>query len=253
MTRVKICGITRAQDAELAIELGASALGFNFYPQSPRYITPEAAGEIIRRVPPPVMTVGIFADEPDVEHVLAVAGEAGVSAIQLHGAGVKPSALPTCSVFSAGGEDFTAEITETTEKASVASLVSVVKSSFGCGSGRAGKHYPLIRAVTVDADFEPASLRNIEANAVLLDAPHPTLKGGTGITIDWTKAREATRYARAILAGGLTPENVAEAIRQVRPFAVDVASGVESAPGVKDALRLRAFFAAVHEADEDIS
>jgi len=252
MTRVKICGITRAEDAELAIEVGASALGFNFYPQSPRYIAPEAAWEIIRSVPPLVMTVGIFADESDVEHVLSVASQAGVSAIQLHGAGVKPSALPTCSVFSAGGEDFTTEITETTEKASVASVVSVVKSSFGCSPGLAGKYYPVIRAVTVDADFEPESLRNIEASAVLLDAPHPKLKGGTGRTIDWAKAREATRYVRVILAGGLTPENVTEAIRQVRPFAVDVASGVESSPGVKDASKLRAFFAAVRDADQDL-
>ena len=206
-TRVKVCGITRAEDAELAVELGASALGFNFYPQSPRYIAPEGAWEIIRKVPPPVMTVGVFADESDIEHVLRVAGESGVSAIQLHGPPASGSV----------------------------------------------KRYPVIRAVAVDDDFEPESLRNIEANAVLLDAPHPVLKGGTGRTIDWAKAREATRYVRVILAGGLTPENVADAIRQVRSFAVDVASGVESAPGVKDASKLRAFFAAVRETDQDFS
>jgi len=219
MTRVKICGITRAEDAELAIELDAAALGFNFYSQSPRYIAPEAAWAIIRKVPPLVMTVAVFADETDFEHVTNVVREAAVNAIQLHGAGVKPS---------------------------------VVESSFGCGSGRAREYYPLILAVTVNDSFEPASLRNIEANAVLLDAPHPTLKGGTGRTIDWAKAREATRYARVILAGGLTPENVGEAIRQVRPFAVDVASGVESAPGVKDASKLRDFFAAVRDADREL-
>jgi phosphoribosylanthranilate isomerase len=84
----------------------------------------------------------------------------------------------------------------------------------------------------------------------MLDAYHPVLKGGTGRTIDWAKAREATKYCRVILAGGLTPENVGDAIRQVRPFAVDVASGVEAAPGVKDASKLRAFFAAVRKADE---
>ncbi len=221
MTRVKICGMTRAEDVEIAIDLGAAALGFNFYKPSPRYIAPEAAGEITRRVPPPVMTVGIFADEPDIEHVLNVAGEAGVSAIQLHAVG---AALVAALVDSTNG---------------------------GRPQGPPLRRYPVIRAVTVDDDFEPKSLRNIEANAILLDAPHPTLKGGTGQTIDWAKAREATRYARVILAGGLTPENVAEAIRQVRPFAVDVASGVESAPGVKDASKLRAFFAAVRDADKE--
>jgi phosphoribosylanthranilate isomerase len=120
------------------------------------------------------------------------------------------------------------------------------------GSGRpqgSPLQYRAILAVTVDESFEPASLRNIEANAVLLDAPHPTLKGGTGRTIDWAKAHESTRYARVILAGGLTPDNVADAIRQVRPFAVDVATGVESSPGVKDASKMRAFFAAVREAE----
>ncbi|HEV2425641.1 MAG TPA: phosphoribosylanthranilate isomerase [Terriglobia bacterium] len=223
MTRVKICGITRTQDAELAIELGAAALGFNFYSPSPRYIAPEAAGEIIRRIPPPVMAVGIFADESDIERVLNVAGQAGVSAIQLHGVGA----------------------------AFEAALTAKNAASVGRPQGP-GVRYPVILAVTVNDSFEPANLRRIEANAILLDAPHPVLKGGTGRTIDWAKAREATRYARVLLAGGLTPENVGEAIRQVRPFAVDVASGVESAPGVKDASKLRAFFAAVRDVDKEL-
>ena len=206
MTRIKICGITRREDAELAVELGASALGFNFYPPSPRYIAPETAREIIRSaVPPPVMAVGVFADETDAARVLAVARRAGMGAIQLHGTGVD------------GGFEWP---------------------------------MPLIRAVSVGEGFAPEQIRSLRASAILLDAPHPTLKGGTGLTIDWAKAREATRFARIILAGGLTPENVGEAIRQVQPFAVDVASGVESSPGVKDAAKLRAFFAAVHAADE---
>lgn len=207
MTRVKICGITRADDAELAVELGASALGFNFYPPSPRYIALEAAREIIRIVPPPVMTVGVFADEIDVEKVLNVAREGGVNTIQLHG-----------PRFPAAADGF----------------------AWPC---------PLIRAVTVDESFAPEALKTLESTAVLLDAFHPDLRGGTGRTVDWDKARQATRYARIILAGGLTPENVGEAIRQVRPFAVDVASGVESSAGVKDESKLRAFFAAVRDAD----
>lgn len=243
LTRVKICGIRRAEDGELAIELGAAALGFNFYPKSPRYIEPAAASEIICRVPPPVMTVGIFADEPDVQRVLAVAGEAGVSAIQIHGvgiAGVGAGLVPALGVRAG------------LVPALMANSVATSAPEGGRPQGPPVRYYPVIRAVTVDDDFAPESLRNLEANAVLLDAPHPRLKGGTGRTIDWTKAREATRYARVILAGGLTPGNVAEAIRQVRPFAVDVASGVESAPGVKDASKLRAFFAAVREADREV-
>jgi phosphoribosylanthranilate isomerase len=265
MTRVKICGITRPEDGETAIELGAAALGFNFYAPSPRYIAPESARQIIGRVPPLVMTVGIFADEPEIEHALTVAG---VSAIQLHGASLK--------AFAARGDE-TLPSSEDSLPRSSASVSSVAKSSQHRGhrgsvtsvltASRAQRsrrsfrlvaarrrdlqRYPVILAVTVDDSFDPASLCNIEANAILLDAPHPTLKGGTGRTIDWTKAREATRYARVILAGGLTPENVADAIRQVRPFAVDVASGVESAPGVKDASKLRAFFAAVRATDDE--
>ncbi|HUI43986.1 MAG TPA: phosphoribosylanthranilate isomerase [Terriglobia bacterium] len=209
MTRIKICGITRPGDAELAVELGASALGFNFYRPSPRYISPEAAREIIgRAVPPPAIAVGVFADETDTGHVVRVARTAGVSAIQLHG-----------PRFPRSLNGFRWPI-------------------------------PVIRAVTVDESFVPQDLEMLDTAAFLLDAYHPDLKGGTGRTVDWAKAREAASYARVILAGGLTPENVAEAIRQVRPFAVDVASGVESAPGVKDASKLRAFFAAVRAADE---
>jgi phosphoribosylanthranilate isomerase len=89
----------------------------------------------------------------------------------------------------------------------------------------------------------------LKATAFLLDACHPTLRGGTGQTFDWNLAREAKKYGRIILAGGLTPENVGDAIHIVRPYAVDVASGVESSPGKKDPAKLRAFFAAVEEAD----
>ncbi|HEY6291164.1 MAG TPA: phosphoribosylanthranilate isomerase [Terriglobia bacterium] len=213
-TRIKICGIISVEDAELAVELGASALGFNFYPPSPRYIAPQAARAIIERVPPLVMTIGVFADEASAAQVLSVAREAGVETIQLHG-----PRWPEAPEADGQPNGFRWP-------------------------------YPLIRAVAVGEHFEPESLRGVEAGAVLLDAVHPTLKGGTGQTIDWAKAREATRFARIILAGGLTPENVGYAIRNVRPFAVDVASGVEQAPGVKDASKLRAFFAAVREADE---
>lgn len=205
-TRVKICGITRADDALLAAELGAAALGFNFCPRSPRCLAPQAAAEIIRQLPPFVVTVGVFADETEGEHVAAVAREAGVVAIQLHG--------PRYPAPEAALDRFL-----------------------------------LIRAVAVREGFNAEELRGLAASAFLLDGFDPNLLGGTGKTFDWNLAIEAKRFGPVILAGGLTPENVGEAVRRVRPYAVDVASGVESAPGVKDAAKLRAFLTAVMAAD----
>lgn len=205
-TRVKICGITRARDAELAVMLGAAALGFNFYPPSPRYIPPAGARRIIEQLPPFVVAVGVFADEAESEHVAQVAREAGVAALQLHG------------------------------------------PKFPATNG-ALENYALIRAVAVRESLKLKDLERLEASAILLDAHDPDLRGGTGKTFDWSLAREAKKYGPIILAGGLTPENVGRAIREVRPFAVDVASGVESAPGGKNPAKLRAFFAAVAKAD----
>lgn len=211
-TRVKICGIKRREDAELAVELGAAALGFNFYPRSPRYLAPPAARGIIRRLPPFVMAVGVFADETDAGRVAAVAREAGVGAVQLHGPQY-PIPAPSESPLD---------------------------------------RFPLIHAVTVSDGFRPEQLRGIKANAYLLDTFDPNLRGGTGKTFDWESAREAKQYGPIILAGGLTPENVGQAIREVCPFAVDVASGVECSPGIKDPTKLRAFFAAVEDADLEL-
>ena len=207
-TRVKICGITRIEDARLAVELGAAALGFNFYPPSPRYIAPATAQEIIGQLPPFVMPVGVFADEGDSEHVAGVARQAGVPCLQLVGAKFPPSDGPLAGFIT-------------------------------------------IWAIAVGPDFRLESLRGLRANAVLLDAYDPLLRGGTGTSFDWTLARRAKEYAPIILAGGLTPENVGRAVREVQPFAVDVASGVESAPGIKDHGKLRAFFAAVRAADRE--
>lgn len=205
-TRVKICGVTELEDARLAVELGASAVGFNFYRPSPRYITPSQAKAIIRKLPPLVMAVGVFADETDGEHVVGLAREACVTAVQLHG--------PNFPLSNGALED-----------------------------------YPVIRAVVVRERFKPDDIGQMDASAFLLDTFDPTLLGGTGKTFDWSLAREAKRYGTIILAGGLTPENVCEAICEVHPFAVDVASGVEQAPGKKDPAKLRAFFAAVEKAN----
>jgi len=208
-TQVKICGITRAEDALLAAELGAAALGFNFYSKSPRAIAPEAAAQIVRTLPPFVVPVGLFADEADGNRILAVAEQAGVRALQIHG-----PRLP--------------ELDKLRER------------------------YPLILAVSVGADFQLSSLGQIKASAYLLDSFDPQLRGGTGKTFDWTVARRAASYGPIIVAGGLKPENVGAAIREAKPYGVDVASGVEATPGKKDAGKLRAFFAAVAAADRGI-
>ena len=202
-TRVKICGITTWDDARLSIDLGASALGFNFYPLSPRAISPADAWSIIRRLPPFVEAVGVFVNwEPQV--VEAVAQAVRLGSVQLHGA-------------ESPGE--------------VAELA---------------RNRRVIKAIRVKRGFRVASLAQYRAaDAILLDGFAPGLHGGTGRTLDWKLSRVARRYGRIILAGGLTPENIAEAIRVAEPYAVDVASGVEGRPGRKDPARLRAFFAAV--------
>jgi phosphoribosylanthranilate isomerase len=205
-TRVKICGITRLEDAQLAVELGAAALGFNFYPSSPRYIPPSSARKIVMKLPPLVTTVGVFANVTNDEIVAGVARQAGVTRVQLHG-----SQLPPLD--------------------------------------RALADFRLIRAVAVTEEFQAESLRGLRGDAFLLDAYDPSLPGGTGKPFNWSLAREANRFGTIILAGGLTPENVGQAIREVRPFAVDVASGVEDTPGVKDAGKLRAFFREVERVD----
>ena len=206
-TRVKICGITRLEDAQLAVELGAAALGFNFYRPSPRYVEPAVAREIIRRLPPFTTTVGVFADKTDVARVLAKASLACVGALQLHG--------PRYPALE--------------------ELASVL---------------PIIVAKTVSKEFKPSDLNGLRASGFLLDGCDSRLRGGTGKTFDWNLAREAKKFGPIILAGGLTPENVGAAIKQVRPYAVDVATGVECAPGVKDPAKLRAFFAAVANTDK---
>jgi len=202
-TRVKICGITTWDDARLSVDLGASALGFNFYPPSPRAISPADAWRIIRRLPPFVEAVGVFVNwSPLVVDAMARALRLG--SVQLHG-GESPAEV-----------------------------------------GELGRKHRVIKAISVKQGFRVASLKRYQsANAILLDGFSRGLHGGTGRTLDWKLARDGGRYGRIILAGGLTPENVTEAIRVARPYAVDVASGVEARPGRKDQAKLRAFFAAV--------
>lgn len=205
-TRVKICGITTWEDARLCVDLGASALGFNFYPASPRATTPADAWSIIRRLPPFVVPVGVFVDWPPLV-VDALARAVRLAAVQLHG------------------------------KESVGEV------------GELSRKHLVIKAVTVKNGFRVATLAQYRAaDALLLDGFARGLHGGTGRTLDWKLARGANRFGRIILAGGLSPENIAEAIRVAQPYAVDVASGVEARPGRKDPAKLRALFSAIESA-----
>jgi phosphoribosylanthranilate isomerase len=206
MVKVKICGITNLTDARRAVEAGADFLGFNFYPQSPRYISPAKARGIVRRLPNKVSVVGVFVNAPE-DKMLTIARSVGLDYLQLHGE-------------------------ESPE------LVSRLKRSF-----------PVIKAVRVRDSFRPAQLAQFKrAAAFLLDGFHPRRHGGTGRKFDWGKARRARSRGRIFLAGGLTPRNVAEAIRTAGPYAVDVCSGVESRPGKKDPARVESLMRAVRGA-----
>jgi phosphoribosylanthranilate isomerase len=207
MVRVKICGVTNIEDALLAAELGADAIGLNFYSESPRCISPFTAGKIIGQLPPFVSSIGIFVNW-EAAPVIALAAALRLSAVQLHGDESRKLA------------------------AQVARKVRVIKAF------RIGHESPL-----------PAFSKYRHTSAFLLDAATAGKFGGTGEQTDWSRAAAAAKSHRIILAGGLTPENVAEAIRLVRPHAVDVASGVESRPGRKDPAKLRAFLNEVSRAN----
>ncbi|HEY7498933.1 MAG TPA: phosphoribosylanthranilate isomerase [Vicinamibacterales bacterium] len=206
MTRVKICGIRRMEDARLAVELGASAIGIVFWPSSPRFLEPECAVRLVDAVPPFVTTVGVFVDQP-FEYVADVARQLKLGAVQLHG----QEPLATYA----------------------GSPVRVIKA-VPVGDG-------------VDAERAAAALPG--DITVLLDAHDPIKRGGTGRTIDWSRAASIARQRPVILSGGLHADNVHEAIGTVRPSAIDVSSGVELAPGVKDPDKLRSLFRAVGRAD----
>jgi phosphoribosylanthranilate isomerase len=202
---VKICGITSAEDAQAAIEAGADALGFVFWPKSPRYVTPEATAAITRELPPFVVRVGVFVDAPKAE-LTHTAEVAGLDLLQLHGQ--EPP-----------------DIFATLPRRALKAL-------------RVGDGYKSEEAVAFAG----------KAAGLLLDAQRPEAPGGTGRAFDWRLVRDLRqRVPFLILAGGLTPDNVAEATRVVNPHGVDVSSGVESAPGRKDRDKLRAFVEAARE------
>jgi len=205
MTRIKVCGITRPEDAVAAATLGAWAIGFVFA-DSPRRVSPEQAAGIASGVPPGILKVGVFVDEkPDA--IESIAEKVGLDLLQLHG-----SESP--QLCDALGPDRVVKALRVRSKESLARAAAYVGHCY----------------------------------AVLLDAWDPSASGGTGKAWDWALASVA-EFPRLILAGGLSSGNVGEAISRVHPWAVDVSSGVESAPGRKDPERLRAFFSAVRKAE----
>jgi phosphoribosylanthranilate isomerase len=195
--RIKICGITRIEDALAAIAAGADALGFVFYARSPRAVTPAQASAIIAALPPFVTTVGLFVDMSRAE-LTRLLSEVPLDLLQFHG--------------DEGPDDC-------------------------AGYGR-----PYIKALRVKAgdDVAAAIARYPAASGILLDTFVAGTPGGTGEAFDWSLVPQDAAKP-LILAGGLTPENVADAVRQVRPYAVDVSGGVEASKGIKDAAKIQAF------------
>lgn len=190
---VKICGITNEDDALLAVAMGADAVGFVFAP-SPRQIAPQRAYDITRRLPPEILTVGVFRNELPAR-VIEITHKAGVKGVQLHGR-------------------------ETAEQSREI----------------AGHFRWLIKAFGADDENLPRA-DEYGTDIILLDAPDP----GSGKVFDWSVAGDAPDSVRMILAGGLTPDNVAAAVEEVQPWGVDVSTGVEKSPGRKDALAVKRF------------
>ncbi len=201
MTKVKICGITTLEDALMVVGLGADMIGLNFFEGSKRYISPEESEALVYGLSMPVLKVGIFVNAT-IDDILLTRTLGSLDAVQLHGD---------------ESREFISEL-------------------------RAYVDTYIIKAVRIRPDHIVEELNNLGADALLLDTMTDTGYGGTGETFDWTIGTEVTRFSSDLyLAGGLSPENVAEAVNFVRPYAVDVASGVESSPGKKCPKKVEAF------------
>jgi len=209
-TRIKICGITRQEDAKAAVDHGADALGFIFWPKSPRYIEPAKARAIVRDAGPFVSTVGVFVN-PSRDEVQGAIRDAGISMLQFHG----EESAGFCAEF---GRPY----------------IKAFKVGQGSEQGT-----DLIKSV------QPYEI----ASGWMFDAFDGRLVGGTGETFDWNLI-PGSLARPLVLSGGLNAGNIVEAIRRVKPFAVDVSSGVEAAKGIKDAAKIAAFIQGVRNADQ---
>ncbi|HEY1800987.1 MAG TPA: phosphoribosylanthranilate isomerase [Terriglobales bacterium] len=226
MTWAKICGITNLEDALTAIDAGADALGFVFYEKSPRKITGEQARRIIQKLPSRIETVGVFVAGAN-GNIAEIAEQAQLSSVQVH---LRGNATDSPSgPLSAGRKHY----------------LAVSASDF-------------FDQDNTDFSVSKSGLNAAEwIHAVFLDSGTAQQPGGTGKVFDWHKAvATAERIQRSglrlVVAGGLTPKNVAEAMRVLKPWGVDVSSGVGAAPGKKDPEKVRAFIAAVKQADKAI-
>lgn len=197
MVKVKICGITNTGDAEAAISLGADALGFVFFKESPRYVSPKDAASIRKTLPSFVPAVGVFVNET-AQGIEEIASVSGIDLIQLHG-------------------DEPPEMCRRSRR--------VIK---------------VIRVKSLES-LSPLNEYKDKVSAFLLDTYTPDALGGTGRIFNWDIAVEAKQFGRIVLAGGLTPDNVAQAVGYVKPYAVDVSSGVELRKGKKDHTKIRLF------------
>ena len=207
MTRIKICGITNIDDALMAIDTGADALGFNFVPDTPRYLKDtKAAAKIIEQLPPFITTVGLFVNAAP-EVIQAIADECHIDMLQLHGD----------------------------------------ESPQFCR----GLNRRVIKAVRVKDESSCSHLSDYRVSGYLLDTYVKGTMGGTGVAFDWRLAVKAKQYGQVILAGGLNPDNVGPAVQQVRPYGVDVSSGVEVSPGRKDPVKVQTFIRNVKEVDRE--
>lgn len=207
MTKVKICGITNLGDALTAVKAGADSLGFNFYEKSLRYISPKIAREIVGHFPDNMDKVGVFVDET-IEKIIEISATADLDAIQLHGD---------------ESPEFVQQLRTQTRR-------------------------QIIKAFRLSPGFKPEEVLKYKADAILIDAYSPTEPGGTGKTVDWTIAKKCSALVSTLyLAGGLSIDNVSDAIKIVRPFAVDACSRLESEPGKKDVIKVERFIATVRE------
>ena len=218
MTWIKICGITNLEDAQTAVDAGADALGFVFYEKSPRKIDVETARKIVTKLPSSIEKVGVFVNEP-VEKILNTVVQAGLTGVQLHGV--------ECRKLE---------------------FIRALKI------GRDLKVFVVLPATDINKGLDWNENERASISAVFFDSGTPELPGGTGRTFDWNSAAAGIQAIgvnwNVVVAGGLNSSNVADAIRILEPWGVDVSSGVEAKPGKKDPDNIRAFISAVRRADE---
>ncbi|MGA7078054.1 MAG: phosphoribosylanthranilate isomerase [Terriglobales bacterium] len=259
MTWIKICGITNVDDALAAIDAGANALGFVFYPQSPRYVTLETARSIISKLPQPIEKVGVFVRE-SADHVRDAVKEAGLTAVQLSGDESAEFSRGLFKELSNGSQrpmifrTWPAKVFDTPAGQNVG-WDPVAAGLVEPDEAYKGKRVHKIHvAKNGDLFLETHGFRPGVISGVLLDSSTAEKPGGTGHAFDWERVQPwagiINSISKLIVAGGLHPGNVQEAIHLLHPWGVDVSSGVESEPGKKDARKVRAFVEAVRAMEE---